>query len=262
MMATVTHIEKRFPAVEGSLLSTVEARVKVLRAAGIFPKSKHGGGYSKAAHLNNINLAGYLISLGAPGPTSAAETVHLLRSLPYRGTQPKRGDVAVPLPTLEDAIADLIDKAAEPYRHGGQWDAAALATLRSLRMQICLNPRHVIITAKTSVGVVTTVYAADPTPEPGLRHLAVVTGDLVLLAAELLADTERRVGRATADYQATLGLNPKNAGPVGAEPASLADQTSASTANDVFPDTSLICVKTQICKGKSSARRSELVKIF
>jgi len=34
MMATVTHIEKRFPAVEGSLLSTVEARVKVLRAAG------------------------------------------------------------------------------------------------------------------------------------------------------------------------------------------------------------------------------------
>lgn len=236
--------------------------MKVLRAAGVFPKSTPGGGYSKASHLYSPHLTGYLLSLGAPGPTSAAETVHLLRSLPCRGTQPKRDDVGVPLPTAEDAVADLIDKAAEPYRHGGQWDATALATLRSLRMQLCLNPRHIIITAQTSVGPVTTVYAADPTPNPGLRHLAVITGDLVLLAAELLADTERKVGRATADYQATLGLNTKNAGPAPTEPTFHADQPSANPTIDVSTDTSHICVMTQIGKGKSSSGRSRLVKVF
>ncbi len=228
-MATGTLVNERLPSVLGILPSTLERLLRALQVAGLLPKGQPGGGRKGAAHLKDLHLSYVMLGCAGLQPSEAPDAVRSLRSVPWRWTNNASQDVGAALPTLEDMLAYWIDRVAQPYRQGGQWFPGALVVLRSWQIQLCLAPLHAIITVQTTAGETTHVYAADPTLAPGLRRLTILSGDVLLAAGELLADTEKHLALTTPSFldqvRANASLESNNAGhPRQGVPASMNDQ--------------------------------------
>lgn len=190
-MATGTLVIERLPSVLGILPSTLERLLRALQVALLLPIGRPGGGKKGAAHLNELDFAYVLLGFAGSQPSEAPDAVRRLRTLPWRGTQNPPSNVGEALRTLEDQLAYWIEKAGAARRNDAEWDPDARDTLLSWTMQMCLNPLHAIITVQTKAGLTTHLYAADPTPPPGIRRLTILSGQVLISVGELLADTQK-----------------------------------------------------------------------
>lgn len=186
-MSTAAQVIDRLAPLLGQLPSTVDRYLRADRSARFVPSGGRGGG-KNSAHFEDHDIAKVLMSFAGLQPSDGPDAIRQLRGLPYRGSQ-NHPDVAPPLPTLEDQIADWIRKVARPYTLGEHWLPDSLEILRSWQIQLCLNPRSAIIQFGVGDAPAVHIYAADATEGPAMRRLTLLTGDVLLACAELYADT-------------------------------------------------------------------------
>ena len=118
-----------------------------------------------------------------------------------------------PLPTLEDQLADWIRLGAEAYRGGKAATDACYAVFRTMKLMLCLNPRNAIITVgPADPNQTTIVYAAGQEMPFALQRVTCLSGELVIAAAELLADTTEQLD-AIACVQFLGKTQPAKSGP-------------------------------------------------
>ncbi len=205
-MATGTLAIERLPPALGVLRSTMERELRALLVAKFLPAGRPGGGKG-SAHLNALHLAYVLIGFAGLRPSEAPDAVRLIRTLPHSHSENEVQGVAGVLPTFEDQLAYWITTAGNARRNGGAWLPDALAVFLSWEMHLCLDPAFAEIRVNTSVGTTRHVWARSSTVRPGLSRVAVVTGNVLLVAADLLVDTEEQRALTTPSFLDPLRAN-------------------------------------------------------
>ncbi len=189
-MATAAEVIERLAPLTGLLPSTLDRQTRAQRLADQLPTAGHGGGRYRSRHYDAHHLTAVLLGLAGAQPSDAPEAFAALRSMPYRGTQNPQPDVSPPLPTFEDQLADWIRNGAAAYRTGKAAADACYALFRTMELALCLNPRQAIINiGPGGPGQTTIIYAANPDMPFALRRLTILSGDLLMAAGELVADT-------------------------------------------------------------------------
>jgi hypothetical protein len=146
------------------------------------------------------------------------------------------------LPTLEDQLANWIGDIAEALGRGYPASDPGFDPIRSMKLALCLNPRQAIVTVgPDGPGQTTIVYAADPGPTLAMRRLTILSGELLMAAGELLADSNEQIAAIecmqflASSQPAKAGAGQKYAGSARTEPASFRDQPRA---NETDPESS------------------------
>ena len=189
-MATGKQVIERLAPLTGLRPATLDRQLRAQRLAGQLPAGLPGGG-KLSAHFETHHLAAVLIGLAGPMPSDAPEAAVALRSMPYRGTQNPPRDVSQPLPMkFEDQLVEWIDGIAAALGRGHPADDPGFAPIRSIKLGLCLNPLQAIITVGPDGPDQTTIiYAANPEMPFAVRRLTILSGDLLMAAGELVADS-------------------------------------------------------------------------
>jgi len=122
-MATSRTVAARFAQASGYLTSTLDRMQRDLRADGLIPMGEKGRG-SLYGHYEAKHLTNLIIAFLGKQPSDAAETVKLVRGLPYLNSRPLSPNKAlwplseqnaphIPGATFGDALDDLIEGLAK-----------------------------------------------------------------------------------------------------------------------------------------------------
>ena len=195
-MATINNVKERLAAALGISVSVIERELRALREAGWTPAGRPGGGVG-AAHYSKSHLSRVLMGFAGARHSDAPDAVEKLRCLPFRRVlNPPTTKEALPTfedepiePALEDQLGNWLRGLAARYKERMQWTPELVAKVKTFEMQLCVEQPHAIIKYGPEQKTVY-LYAADPKPTPVLRRYTVLTGDVLLAAAEMLADTE------------------------------------------------------------------------
>jgi len=143
------------------------------------------GGGKSAAHYDARHLAAVLIGLAAVRPGAAPDAVEELGSLPYLecGYAPNP-----PLPTLQAMLADQLCRIVDAMFSGQRAEATTTGRYRAMEVSFCFKPLRATIVGYHGSRIIY-AYATEPGPKWALRRVTILSGDLLVAAAELLADT-------------------------------------------------------------------------
>jgi len=187
-MASGINFTGRFAAALGETLVSRDRTDAELRRAGLTPTSKPGGGKG-AVHFEADHCAHAMLSAVSSRPSDAPDNVRLLDGLSYGGSVPK----GLPAPEgdhLGFAIVSHLNRLAVPLSQTGRIDDATLAWARTWELTLCLDPPFAQIKADDGNGLVAHFFhAGDIARAVPMKKLTVLSGDVLLAVAGLLADT-------------------------------------------------------------------------
>jgi hypothetical protein len=225
-VSTTTEAIERFAADTGIKLVTLDRITRALRNAstpGIWPKGGKGGGRS-AAHVQAHHLVNLILSLPAPQPSDALEMVSLLRPLLQHNSSDNSPDAQKILGLKEYfAKSSVSEKENSHIEQGGELGKYLEKILSFTAGYLGVRPRGVIPFSCTAVlcpddpsALVITHTALGNTstqeyksiqgplavdlrtvPRARPRQIYIIPPELIVSAADLLADSVRRTDLAT-----------------------------------------------------------------
>jgi hypothetical protein len=218
-VATGTQAVEQFAEATRIPAVTVERAAKVLRVAGLWPKSIQGGGRG-AKHVVPGDLVNLLFAMFAADPITAAPTVvEQYRAMRLEGT-----DSAVRAPTLGDYLQRWIERLSRR-----EFTEATMQTFAAAGGWSCIlitnpAPRAIIVVPAYEDQATATLHFAPATEQPSLPidplepaprdewvRQVILPFYLTVLLGDLFADTCRHLG-------SSLELDPPPPVPNGTPP--------------------------------------------
>lgn len=187
-MATGTQFNEGFAAALGQTPVSRERIAVEIRRAGLAPTAKPGGG-RWAVHYEADHCVHNLLSVASLRPSDAPGDIRLLDALAYGGSIPKNS----PAPGgqhLGLALVAQLNRLAIPLSKGEPLNSATMAWVKSWELTLCLDPAFAQIKMNNGKGPVAHFFHADDIGRPApMRRLTILSGDVLLAVARLLADT-------------------------------------------------------------------------
>lgn len=126
--------------------------------------------------------------IAAPRPSEGSRAVQQFDPLPYRGSVPKN----LPAPGghhLGSTLVNHLQTIAGPFSKGQLLTPESEAMVSSWELTLCFDPLFAQIKMNDGSGPVAYFFHADAIRPRPIRHLTILSGEVLLVTGKLLADT-------------------------------------------------------------------------